>query len=1025
MTTSCKILLEITLSLLSIWLLACMVNPTALQGQYNPLQFTHLTLDNGLPSMKVYDLAQDKQGFIWIATEAGIARFDGYEFQNYTSIDGLPNNEVVNIYPDSKGRIWLGGLGALCYYDGKDFHKLVNEISSYNFLGLSIRETSHGDFWAAWNGNLIHIGQNLSLLPHQWEDEFKTHGSLSIVDLVHDSLWIRYRGEIFVLDTQRETLEQIPLKHPAPVDKFSFFADLYCNRLYYSSEEGIVVRDLATKIEKVVLPEKRQFRSLKIHQGYLWISTFGIGIEKILINPDGTLANERVKIIGDQNTREMFWDQEGNIWIPSLGNGIFFYPSAAEKMQIFTVEEGMKSSKVESILCQGDSLWIGNDLSGISLIQNGFIESFPVYNLRPRPLNRVLKIGLLPSGALLLATDLGLIRWTPTKSQTLFDTSGKSFYLSDDNQLAFTTYHGAYLTQISFLDRDGITFGAPNCVAGVEQLYEDRAYGIIIDHQGDVWLGSTNRGLIQIHEGKKIFWDEKSPIFSGVIKEMLLLPDSSLVLATNGNGVIFVKDSAYFQLTTKNGLPSNVCNDLSMDEGWLWISHNRGISGIHSPRFSHQSPDIEVYTKKDGLITNEIEAIATCGEDIIIGSHQGVLIVNKSDLTERSTMPTLQFTDYWVNGERIAPKELLDLAPEENNLRFKFSGLSFSNQQNIQYQYRLVGGTDQWQNTRTREIQLSNISPGKYTLELRIVQEGILGETQRIPFYIRSHFYETGWFQLLMGGFIFMMAGIGIFSLYMAKQRRELERIVKKKTATLNEKLLDLAAVNQQLEFSNRELEQFAHVASHDLKAPLRNVSSFIQILEATAGNKLNDKEREFLRYAIKGSRRMNEIINDLLELAKVDRMGEERQRIDFKKVIIETLDLLKLEIEQKGAQIEIEGEFPKLLFNKTNARRVFENLISNALKYQGENQPKINIGCRRKNNMWLFFVQDNGIGIDPKYQQKVFQLFQRLHSENAYSGTGLGLAICKKIVEKKHGQIWFESNEGPGVTFYFTLPNH
>ncbi len=226
----------------------------------------------------------------------------------------------------------------------------------------------------------------------------------------------------------------------------------------------------------------------------------------------------------------------------------------------------------------------------------------------------------------------------------------------------------------------------------------------------------------------------------------------------------------------------------------------------------------------------------------------------------------------------------------------------------------------------------------------------------------------------------------------------------------------------KELAISNAELEQFAYVASHDLQEPLRMVTSFMSQLEKKYGDIIDDKGKQYIHFAVDGAKRMRQIILDLLEFSRVGRTEDDLEEVDLNKLINEILALYRKQIEEKHARIIVDN-LPVVNIYKTPVRQVLQNLISNGLKYQQPGEaPAINISCEETTFYWIISVEDNGIGIDPEYFDKIFIIFQRLHNKDEYSGTGMGLAITKKIIENLGGRVWVESTEGQGSTFYFTI---
>ncbi len=226
----------------------------------------------------------------------------------------------------------------------------------------------------------------------------------------------------------------------------------------------------------------------------------------------------------------------------------------------------------------------------------------------------------------------------------------------------------------------------------------------------------------------------------------------------------------------------------------------------------------------------------------------------------------------------------------------------------------------------------------------------------------------------------------------------------------------------EELARSNAELEQFAYVASHDLQEPLRMIASYLQLLQRKYEGKLDEKADKYIHFAVDGASRMQSLINDLLDFSRVTTKAKEFEPTNCEEILDNVLSGLEVVIKESGATVSHDS-LPEIIAESTQIAQVFQNLISNAIKFRSEKSPEIRISAKRENDYWLFSVKDNGIGIDPKYWDRIFEVFKRLHKREEYPGTGIGLSICKKIVERHGGSIWIDSEQGKGSTFYFTLP--
>lgn len=250
------------------------------------------------------------------------------------------------------------------------------------------------------------------------------------------------------------------------------------------------------------------------------------------------------------------------------------------------------------------------------------------------------------------------------------------------------------------------------------------------------------------------------------------------------------------------------------------------------------------------------------------------------------------------------------------------------------------------------------------------------------------------------------------------KVNLELEQKVEQRTD-------DLKVANEELKRSNQDLEQFAYAASHDMKEPLRMIGSFVQILKRKYSDKIDDKGKEYIDFSIEGVNRMSDLINSLLQYSRVGRKESKIRETNVANIIEGKLIDLRQLIDEKNATINIQNMPSNLSCEPVQLGLVFYNLINNGLKFNENLNPTITVNATEEPNQVIFSVADNGIGIDDKFKENVFDIFKRLHTREKYEGTGIGLALCRKIIQRHNGDIWLESETGKGTTFYFTISKH
>lgn len=254
------------------------------------------------------------------------------------------------------------------------------------------------------------------------------------------------------------------------------------------------------------------------------------------------------------------------------------------------------------------------------------------------------------------------------------------------------------------------------------------------------------------------------------------------------------------------------------------------------------------------------------------------------------------------------------------------------------------------------------------------------------------------------------------------KAHGDLEIRIRERTESLTEMNRNLLQVSQELRRSNQQLEEFAYAASHDLKTPLRNIASFAQVFSEEFKGKLDPSGEQYLEIIQDGAVRMHRLIDDLLEYAKLGSQKVPFTRVDCNEVLAEALLSMQKEIERANARV-VREPLPPVNGDREQLIRVFQNLIGNAIKFRGKPVPVVEVSCKDSDGEFIFKVTDNGIGIDSQYREKVFEIFQRLHTPDEYPGTGVGLSICRKIIENHGGRIWVESSAGNGTTVGFSIP--
>jgi light-regulated signal transduction histidine kinase (bacteriophytochrome) len=299
----------------------------------------------------------------------------------------------------------------------------------------------------------------------------------------------------------------------------------------------------------------------------------------------------------------------------------------------------------------------------------------------------------------------------------------------------------------------------------------------------------------------------------------------------------------------------------------------------------------------------------------------------------------------------------------------------------------------------------------------------LLPATLLIPLilgWIHDYGQRAGWYEVELGMAIFAFGNVAVFVTVVWWGVSSLHRMDLKRRQAEDE----LKNTADKLSRSNADLEQFAYVASHDLKEPLRAISGSVQILEQRYHDQLDSDGKEVIKHTVEGATRMQRLIDDLLTYSRLTTREGPLEPTDSTSIFEEAKANLESAVGESRAIVSADA-LPTVRADRTQLLQVFQNLIGNGIKYRSQRTPKIHVSAEDRDGEWVFSIRDNGIGIAPQYAERIFRIFQRLHTRSEYSGTGIGLAVCKKIIERHGGRIWVESEPEEGSTFFFTLPKY
>jgi len=985
------------------------------------LEFRHLQIEDGLPSSTVYTVMQDSEGYMWFGTDIGLSRYDGYRFVNYTIKDGLPSNDILELAQDEEGRIWMMSLGALAYYQNDKIH-LVDTLPGVQDNPVeSLLVDAYQNIWFSAAKKLFTIKADGTFIEHSLEQCNTTKGAAYLQFAEENGdVWIYRNRYMIVYNLQKNTIRCKKINFRPEFASKMKSAKTSDGKLWYTSHVGLIVKDgesenLATFLSNSGAIPHHVNSFLEEGDGNFWMSSLSNGLS--YFEESDLCFDQSRQYLKDKRISRILKDKEGNLWFSSMGNGVYFITQNAKSVQNISMEDGLPEPQIHRVWVDSsnEKLWIGTADEYIHSYHNGILDTF--LHGTDSSYFRITDIVELPNKAIVFATEEGLYMkdQSSLKKISTISLALKSLYVENEEYLWIGGSSFAYKLPIDSLLNLNLKQNEMIHLAPYG-IHKSRVHSIVADGNGNAWMGN-NSGLMYYDGVEKAIKENTHSMLQFSIADMHLQKDENLLwIATYGGGVMVKHGERVKNISTDNGLVSNVCNQIHFGEDGIWIATNQGVVKISEYDFHANTFEIQHYNRSDGLLSDEINGIYTLGSKVYAASSRGVSIFDEAKIHDNNVPPEVFITNISIGEQDTTLVEKLDLEYEQNNLKIDFVGLSFQSDQQITYYYKMKDLDNEWLRTEATSVQYPALPSGKYRFEVYAMNKAGIKSLDIASFALEINvpFWRAWWFRAMIGVVIVAVLYLWLKMVLSEKQRKRLTMMVAEKTMELKQNV-------QELKRSNKKLEEFAFIASHDLKEPLRTVASYVQLLEYRYKKRLDADALEYIDFAVRGVKRMQSLIDDLLRFSVMDRGAHNPHTIDLNETLNGVLDELSDFSDTHNAEIR-HAYLPKVVADPQYMRQLFQNLINNAIKFNKSTVPIVEVNYEERTNDWLFMVKDNGIGIEQDYIDKVFVMFQQLHSIDKFSGTGIGLTICKRIVEKHDGEIWIESKPEKGTTVFFTI---
>jgi signal transduction histidine kinase/ligand-binding sensor domain-containing protein len=975
----------------------------------------------------IYSIIEDKDGNIWIAAiAAGISMYDreSDSFVNFTEIKNDPlslsSKQAYTIYEDRRGNIWAGTGSGLNLLNKKTktftryFADAKDSLSLSSDWVLSLYEDKKGNFWVGTKSGLNLMNRETGKCRqylHSPSDK-RTIANNTVHKITEDSygnLWIGTDSGLELFDRTTQTFTHFKSSYACSQGKGNdgiVYAITQDGNFLWIGSDNLSLFDINKKsyIDYIAqsndnknIPGKEIYSILLDDQNILWVGTSGDGIYKYEKNLSRFAG---YKLDHENSSYNMIFsfaeDYKGNIWMGTYA-GLSYFDRSAKMLS--RVKD--KGPAIQFVLQSHENkIWFGSS-GRLDLFDpaTGLYQHFSAGEGPAHLNNGDIKCLFEDSrGDTWIGTGSGANRWDNKKKQfSKYQHDPENIYSSGDFYI--------------------------------------RAF--CEDKPGNIWMGTWTSGIYVLNIGTNKFThynSSNSKLNGDIISTFLKDSKDNIWVGTLDGGFSRYNQQTkdFTSFTEEQGLINNVVNSIIEDEqGYLWVSTNKGLV-----RFDPVHENFKNYTTYNGLQSDEFNVgagLRARNGDIFFGGINGFNVFNPATLRENKIIPPVIFTGFELFNkpvltgtgnsllkQPISVTKEITLSYNQSVFTFEFAALNYIFSDKNQYACKMEGFDKDWNYIGTQKnATYTNLDPGEYVFKVKASNnDGVWNEEGvSIKLIIKPPFWLTWWFKSAL---IFLVAGsIVVFYRYRMRniknQKKKLQRQVEKQT-------IQLVHANQELEQKNKELEQFAYIASHDLQEPLRTTSNFVELLRQHYNGSVDPKADKYFTFIGESAERMKILIKDLLDYSRIGR-EKELQVINCNKMLREVLADLGAAISETGTKIKTE-QLPVVSGYPTEIKLLFQNLIINAIKFRKKNiAPQINISAQKTRDSWQFAIKDNGIGIEEKHNERIFVIFQRLHTRNEFAGSGIGLSHCKKIVELHKGKIWLESEPGKGTTFYFTLP--
>lgn len=1019
--------------------------------------------DEGLPQNSVSAIVQTPDGYLWLGTESGLARFDGSQFSVFDKSNTplLVSSTITSLLVDRDQTLWVGthGGGLVCYRNGRFEaspwpHSLASETI------LSLHQDRLGALWIGTEANGLFRSVGRQLQHYGAEQGLPASSVFAMASDAAHQLWIGTQSGLAVLAHGATSIKPIALD-----DSHETIRALHIDArktLWVGTRNGLFKQEQSSSssgFEAVAGLEGTIVTALlSDRSGTVWVGTLETGLQQIT----GGKPQVFDRSVGIWS---LLQDQSGAILIGTTESGLVSLRTGA--VSTLTAENGL-ASDVSLAVYQDHSgaMWLGSD-GGLTRWNHGIATRFTKADGLPD--NLVFSVAQEKDGTIWAGTRRGLARNVGNRFIVCGVKDG--FPLPGSIMAAFVDDDGS----LWFGSRGGIAHrkdGAWIAYAAAQGIPDQVVTSLARDRQNQLWATTDGGGLLAVPatpDGTAQRFTVREGLPTNILYSAVPDPDGSLWLGTNG-GLIHYTNGHFQTLSKTNGLIDDPIFQIVDDQlGDFWLSSNRGIQQVRKSDLAGalagkiQVLPGQIFHVSDGMKSRECNGgfqpagWRDADGNIWFPTVKGVVSIDaRRNLTPHITFPPMLET-VLIADKPVSLRTGVAVPPGSRRLEFRFTAPGEISPEKLAFSYQLEGFDHDWVFAGTRRAAYyTNVPAGNYRFRVRsCIYDACSENATGTPVIVRPFFYETTWFAILTP----LMAGALAYSLHKLRTRQMREReqklmsLVDERTLQLREsrdelelrvweRTAELSVANQTLETeievrktaeskanaASRAKSEFLTNMSHEIRTPINGIMGMTGLALST---QLDGEQTEYLEIIKSSADSLLQIVNDILDFSKIEARKLDLESIPFSiRDVVDQLErLISVRAAQKGLAftLRFDGEAPvEVLGDPGRLRQILLNLLENSLKFTQAGGISLAVSSREGDSSSCvvhFAVTDTGIGIAQEKQGSIFDAFSQADNSSTrkFGGTGLGLTICSQLVQLMGGEIGLESSEGAGSTFFFT----